>query len=70
MISKFISGSSLIDSVGYDNFKLLIRFKNQKAYIYYNVPYSLYEELVNSSSPGSIYNKKIKGKFKSTKISF
>jgi|SRR5690625_1944989 len=41
---------------------LLIQLKN-KTYIYQGVPYNLWENFKESPSPGSFYNKKIKGRF-------
>lgn len=67
MISKFLD-SSLISSISYDKFQLLINFKNGTSYIYYNVPYNVYEDLANAKSAGKFYNQKIKGYFQSKKV--
>ncbi len=64
MISKFLK-SSLIYSVSYENYKLLVNFTNGTSYVYYNVPYQVYEELINSDSPGKFYNTRIRGRFSS-----
>lgn len=62
MLSQFIK-SSLITSVSYKNFKLLINFSNGHSYLYYNVPYEVYDELIKTDSAGKFYNQNIKGKF-------
>ena len=67
MTSKFLK-SSLIHSISYDKYKLLINFKNGHSYLYYDVPFEVYEELSQTPSAGKFYNNRIKNKFSSKKI--
>lgn len=54
--------SSNLQSIGYDTDEetLEIEFKNKSVYQYYNVPLSLYLDLIDSESKGGFLSKKIK----------
>ena len=38
-------------------------FENGRVYTFYDVPYSVYRELLAASSPGSYYNQNIRGRY-------
>ena len=38
-------------------------FQNGRVYTFYDVPYSVYQELLAASSPGSYYNQNIRGRY-------
>lgn len=53
--------SDQIDSVGYEDGNLYVRFKRGHAlYVYYNVPEYIYRDLIVESSPGSYLSKHVK----------
>lgn len=52
--------SSNLAAVGYEGSTLRIRFKSGWTYDYYNVPMSVYENLMNASSKGSYHAENIK----------
>ena len=56
--------SSVIRAVGYDGSTLTVEFHNGRTYAHPHVPYSLFEGLLNTTSPGSLYNRYIRGKYK------
>jgi len=62
--------SSALLSVGYDNKSstLEIEFHNHSIYRYYDVPESVYNELMQASSPGKYFNNKIKGVYRYERI--
>ena len=68
MYSSAFIRSSLIESVGYKDFKLLINFKNGTSYLYYDVPYEIYSELLHCTSPGKVYNSLIKSRYRCVNI--
>ena len=51
--------SSNINSVGYDNGKLYIRFNSGSTYLYNGVPQKVYKELLSAFSHGKYFEKKI-----------
>ena len=55
--------SSAIAAAGYDPATriLRIRFTSGYTYTYHNVPERIYLGLINSGSPGSYYNERIRG---------
>ncbi|KAF0098959.1 MAG: hypothetical protein FD144_4034 [Rhodospirillaceae bacterium] len=61
--------SSNLSAVGYDqaNQYLYVRFKNGLNYRYLQVPQSLFDALMKSSSKGTFFNDKIKDRFKFVK---
>ena len=56
--------SSNIDSIGYEEPNLYVRFNSGATYVYYNVPRSVYTELMNASSHGSYLATHIKGVYR------
>lgn len=66
-----ISDSTCLDLAGYNYLHqmLYIRFLDSQAeYIYFDVPDSVYEDLVNADSVGSYYNSSIKGQYECEKL--
>lgn len=61
-----ITGSSIIDRIGYDDGvrTLCISFRDTGKYLYYDVPAELYAGLCRAESPGSFFNERIKGHFR------
>ena len=55
--------SSVIANANYCNKTLYITFTSGGTYAYYNVPESVYNELVKAPSPGKYFQEKIKGKY-------
>ena len=62
--------SSNIASVGYDNQSstLEIEFLNGSIYQYFDVPESVYNELMQAASLGSYLNSYIKGKYRFSRV--
>lgn len=62
--------SSRLEAVGYDErLKLLhIQFVDGSLYEYYNVPKSIYIELINASSAGKYFHKYVKDIYRFSKI--
>jgi hypothetical protein len=57
--------SSAIKAAGYDpkRRKMYIRFPGGAVYDFCKVPRSVFEELVNSSSPGTYYYEHVRGRY-------
>lgn len=68
MIRKEVRSTN-IRSVGYDpeSNTLEIEFHSGSVYQYYNVPQTIYDELMRASSHGSYFHKHIRTKYKWTK---
>ena len=60
--------SSNLDSVGYENSTLYVRFKNASLYSYSGVPEYIYKELMNASSKGHYLATYVKGHYPYSKI--
>ena len=56
--------SSAIRAVGYDGSTLTVEFHSGRIYGHPNVPYSVFENLMRSSSKGAYYNQHIRGRYK------
>lgn len=56
--------SSAIRAIGYDGSTLTVEFHTGRTYQHPHVPYSVFEGLLNATSPGTYYNQHIRGKFK------
>ena len=56
--------SSAIRAVGYDGSTLTVEFHSGRIYDHPNVPYSVFENLMHSSSKGAYYNQYIRGRYK------
>ncbi len=55
--------SSNIESVGYENGTLYIRFHSGGLYSYQNVPVAVYQGLMSASSKGRYFHSNIKGAY-------
>lgn len=57
--------SSRIKSVGYNDEEgnLIIIFKDNKMYEYFDVPKAVYQRLLIDKSPGKFFESNIKGKY-------
>jgi hypothetical protein len=56
--------STAIRAVGYDGHTLAVQFHTSgTTYCHQGVPYSLYVQLMQSSSMGGFYNRYIRGKY-------
>jgi hypothetical protein len=55
--------SSAIRAVGYDGSTLTVEFHSGRIYDHPNVPYSVFENLMRSSSKGVYYNQHIRGRY-------
>ena len=55
--------STTINSVGYSNKLLEVEFKNNRIYLYFNVPEIIFLKLMQSSSKGSFLHEFIRGKY-------
>jgi len=62
--------SSQISEIGYDepNQDLYVTFKNGTTYKYFNVPFGVYQLLLNATSIGKTLNEIVKGRYSSTKV--
>ncbi len=61
--------SSNLSSVGYENGTLYIAFNSGSVYAYFDVPRSVYRELMTASSHGSYHAKYIKNVYPYQRIS-
>jgi hypothetical protein len=61
--------SSLLDEIGYDAEKQVLKVKldNGETYKYMNVPQATFEKLMKAKSKGEFFTKKIKDKFETKK---
>jgi len=56
--------SSAIRAVGYDGSTLTVEFHSGRIYDHPNVPYSVFESFMRSSSKGTYYNQHVRGRYK------
>jgi hypothetical protein len=56
--------SSVIDSVGYENEVLEIRFKSDALYRYFGVPSQVWLDLLEADSKGSFFNRRIRDAYR------
>src|SRR5262245_35455604 len=63
--------SSTLVSVGYDDHKqvLEIEFRQNAVYQYLGVPKPLYEQLMSAASKGSFFDRRIRDRFRTLKLS-
>ena len=68
IITNYVK-SSTIKQVDYDPLfeKMIVKFSNQVVYEYYQVPRSLYDELIEAPSVGKFFARNVKGKFEFAK---
>lgn len=66
MITHDTPNSSNIARLNYDDAKgmLMIQFRSGKMYRYHDVPYEVWNYLIEAPSVGRAFNSDIKGKFK------
>ncbi len=60
--------SSTIDSIGFDNDTLYVKFNNGRTYTYLNVSKEVFTEMLNAPSKGIYLNQKIKSNYEFKKI--
>lgn len=60
--------SSNLQSVGHSKDGLFVRFKGGGLYRYPEAPKSLFDEMVDAKSPGSLFRSKVVGQFKHRKL--
>jgi hypothetical protein len=60
--------SSSIDSVGYDDEILEVRFNNGGVYRYFGVPPEVCLELLRAASKGSFFNRRIRGRYRCERL--
>jgi hypothetical protein len=66
---KYTDNIEFVDAPDEADFGVLeITFLNNTVYEYYNVPWELYQEMVQSKSKGTFLNKEIKDKYEFAKI--
>jgi hypothetical protein len=56
--------SSAIAAVGYDGHTLIVEFHSGRIYDHPGVPHSVYVEFMNAPSPGTYYNRYIRGRYR------
>jgi hypothetical protein len=61
--------SSNIEAIGYDDdaLELHVQFLSGGYYVYYDVPRTIFDDLINAPSKGSFLNREIKGVYRFTK---
>lgn len=52
--------SSNLESVGYDGNDMEVEFKGGAVYKYFNVPFRVWEAVVNADSVGKCFNERVK----------
>jgi len=60
--------SSNVESVGYENGTLEVKFLNGRLYQYHNVPESVHKTLMSGVSVGTYLAKNVCGKYHKTRI--
>lgn len=60
--------STDLASVGYENGTLYIRFNSGGLYSYSNVPFSIYNDLLNADSKGQFFHRYIKNSYNYQRI--
>ena len=55
--------SSFIRSVGHDGHTLYVEFHNGDTHPYPGAPYSDFVALINTDSPGTYYNQRVRGRY-------
>lgn len=60
--------SSNIESIGYENGTMEVKFRNGGLYRYKNVPGDVHERMVAAPSAGKFLGKEIRGKFDFSKV--
>lgn len=68
MLTMIPVSSSNIASVGYEPNNLYVRFNSGWTYVYYNVPYSEYRNLLSASFHGRYFAAHIKNSYSYRRI--
>ena len=63
-MSMISVSSSAIRAIGYDGGTLAVAFHNSGIYYHHGVPYSVYVGLMQASSKGIFYNRRIRGRYR------
>jgi len=68
--SKYIYDSTVIKALAWDSQDktLVVAFKTNSVWAYFNVPKKIYNSLISSSSLGSFFNKNIRNNFVSIRL--
>jgi hypothetical protein len=56
--------SSAIRAVGYDGYTLTVEFHNSGVYDHPGIPYNVYASLMQATSKGVYYNRRIRGRYR------
>lgn len=62
--------SSAVKEIKFEKDKLHVVFKNNKEYVYLNVPENVFNELMKAESFGTVFNKHVKNDYKFIDIGF
>ncbi len=60
--------SSNIKGIAHDGEDLYVEFNNGSRYKYFGVPDSVYQEFINTASPGTFLNDNIKGAYRHQRV--
>lgn len=60
--------SSVISKMAWANDVLIVVFENGSTYVYVNVPYVVYQAILESGSRGRAFNALVKGTFEGVKL--
>ena len=60
--------SSLIARIAYDDARrtLKVRFRDDRAYLYFDVPPSIFQAMKSAPSAGRFYNEEVKARYRCT----
>lgn len=61
--------SSVIEAYGYEDHELVIELKNGAAYQFSKVPKRVWEAFEGAKSKGTFFNKHIRGRYETTRLS-
>jgi hypothetical protein len=62
--------SSMIKSIGYEDGRLYVQFKNNLVYSYDEVPEEYFEDLLDAESIGGFFHRNIKDEFSCSRTDF
>jgi hypothetical protein len=67
MLRQTVSSSN-IEQVGYRRGSLFIRFNSGATYSYDQVPFEIFQHLIDAESAGKTFHKEVRGKYKYHKL--
>lgn len=67
MLRTAVSSSNISD-VGYQLGKLYVKFHSGGTYSYDDVPYDVYDEIAQAESVGRTFHRRVKGKYRYTRL--